>query len=85
MTDPCVCHILPSIYHQYIPYDWIRHGYCYHPQEGLRESNNLRFEELRETNAELSALQAHVERCALHGGKPTKTMGKRLGNDVEST
>jgi len=26
--------------------------------EGLRESNNLRFEELRETNAELSALQA---------------------------
>lgn len=32
------------------------------PQEGLRESNNLRFEELRETNAELSALQAAV-RC----------------------
>jgi hypothetical protein len=28
------------------------------PQEGLRESNNLRFEELRETNAELSSLQA---------------------------
>ncbi|CAL1140621.1 unnamed protein product [Cladocopium goreaui] len=27
-------------------------------QEGLRESNNLRFEELRETNAELSSLQA---------------------------
>lgn len=26
--------------------------------EGLRESNNLRFEELRETNAELSSLQA---------------------------
>ena len=28
------------------------------PEESLRESNNLRFEELRETNAELSSLQA---------------------------
>ena len=58
-------------------------------QEGLRESNNLRFEELRETNAELSSLQATATTAVSGASGPVanrrtvETQLGTLGNDVD--